>query len=93
MAQAGIHGLVGIAMKKLPIKKEWLLLGVVLGNMLPDLDALVVAFVTLSGGDTHGLHRTWQYLLRLGKDRRNALFENSMRDSLDDRLRSPAQHP
>ena len=61
MAQAGIHGLVGIAMKKLPIKKEWLLLGLILGNMLPDMDALVVAYATLTGGDTHGLHRTWSH--------------------------------
>ena len=61
MAQAGIHGLVGLAMKKLSIKKEWLLLGIILGNMLPDMDALVVAYATLTGGNSHGLHRTWSH--------------------------------
>ncbi len=63
MAQAGIHGLAGIAMKKLPFKKEWLLLGLILGNILPDMDALVVAFATLTGGATHGLHRSWSHSL------------------------------
>jgi len=61
MAQAGIHGMVGVAMRKLSIKKEWLFLGIVVGNMAPDLDALVVAYATLTGGDTHGLHRTWSH--------------------------------
>ena len=61
MAQAGIHGLIGLAMKKLSVKKEWLLLGIVLGNMLPDMDALVVAYATLTGGNSHGLHRTWSH--------------------------------
>ena len=61
MAQAGIHGLVGVAMRKLSIKKEWLFLGIIVGNMAPDLDALAVAYATLTGGDTHGLHRTWSH--------------------------------
>ena len=61
MAQAGIHGMVGMAMKKLSVKKEWFLLGIILGNILPDMDALVVAYATLTGGDTHGLHRTWSH--------------------------------
>lgn len=61
MAQAGIHGMVGMAVKKLSIKKEWLLLGVILGSMLPDMDALAVAYATLTGRDTHGLHRTWSH--------------------------------
>ena len=61
MAQAGIHGLVGIAMRKMSIKKEWLLLGIIVGNMAPDLDALAVAYATLTGGDAHGLHRTWSH--------------------------------
>ncbi len=61
MAQAGIHGLIGLAMKKLSVKKEWLLLGIVLGNMLPDMDAMVVAYATLTGGNSHGLHRTWSH--------------------------------
>jgi len=61
MAQAGIHGLVGLAMRKMSVKREWLLLGIVVGNMAPDLDALAVAYATLTGGDTHGLHRTWSH--------------------------------
>ncbi len=40
MAQAGIHGMVGMAVRKWVPKKEWLMLGIVLGNMLPDMDAL-----------------------------------------------------
>jgi len=61
MAQAGIHGIVGTAVKKLAPKKEWLMLGIILGSMLPDADALAVAYATLTGGDTHGLHRTWSH--------------------------------
>ncbi|MBT3187793.1 MAG: metal-dependent hydrolase [Anaerolineae bacterium] len=61
MAQAGIHGLVSMAVRKLTPKKEWLMLGIVLGNMLPDMDALAVAYATLSGLDTHGLHRTFSH--------------------------------
>lgn len=61
MPQAGIHGLIGLATRKLPISREWLLLGLILGNVVPDLDAVLVAVATLSGGDTHGLHRTWSH--------------------------------
>ena len=43
MPQNGIHAIVGIAARKWMPKKEWLLLGVVLGNMFPDLDNLVTA--------------------------------------------------
>ena len=31
MAQAGIHGMVGTAVRKLAPEKEWLMLGVILG--------------------------------------------------------------
>jgi membrane-bound metal-dependent hydrolase YbcI (DUF457 family) len=48
MPQAGIHALVGVASRKWMPKKEWLLLGVVLGNMFPDLDNFVVAYATLA---------------------------------------------
>jgi membrane-bound metal-dependent hydrolase YbcI (DUF457 family) len=61
MAQAGIHGLVGMVVRKWTPKKEWLILGIVLGNMLPDMDALAVAYATLSGMDSHGLHRTFSH--------------------------------
>ena len=61
MAQAGIHGLVGVAVRKWTPKKEWLMLGIVFGTMLPDMDALAVAYATLLGMDTHSLHRTWSH--------------------------------
>ena len=50
MPQNGIHAMVGIAARKWMPKREWLLLGVVLGNMFPDLDNLVVAFASLAFG-------------------------------------------
>jgi membrane-bound metal-dependent hydrolase YbcI (DUF457 family) len=50
MPQNGIHAIVGIASRKWMPKKEWLLVGVVLGNMFPDLDNLVVAFANLALG-------------------------------------------
>jgi membrane-bound metal-dependent hydrolase YbcI (DUF457 family) len=50
MPQNGIHAIVGIAARKWVPKKEWLLLGVVLGNMFPDLDNLVTAYATLALG-------------------------------------------
>ena len=48
MPQIGIHGIVGMKSRKWMPKKEWLLLGLVLGNMFPDLDNLVVAYATLA---------------------------------------------
>lgn len=61
MPQAGIHGMVGAMVSKRVPKKEGLILGVVLGNMLPDADALAVAYATLTGGNSHGLHRTFTH--------------------------------
>jgi membrane-bound metal-dependent hydrolase YbcI (DUF457 family) len=61
MPQAGLHAIVGTVARKWMPQKEWLLLGVVLGNMFPDLDNLAVAYATLTGGDTHGLHRTFTH--------------------------------
>jgi membrane-bound metal-dependent hydrolase YbcI (DUF457 family) len=61
MAQAGIHGLVGMAVRKWIPKREWLMLGIVAGSLLPDMDALAVAYATLTGKDTHGLHRTFTH--------------------------------
>jgi len=63
MAQAGIHGMVGAAVRKWLPKREWLLLGVILGNLLPDADNLAVAVATLTGGSTDGLHRTFTHSL------------------------------
>ncbi|RIK31760.1 MAG: hypothetical protein DCC56_06155 [Anaerolineae bacterium] len=61
MPQNGIHAMVGVAARKWAPQREWLALGLVLGSMFPDLDNLAVAYATLTGGDTHGLHRTFTH--------------------------------
>ena len=62
MAQAGIHAMVGIVARKWMPKREWLLLGVVLGNMFPDLDNLVVAYAVLAKlPDPEQYHRTFTH--------------------------------
>ena len=61
MAQAGIHALVGAAMRKLSPTKEWLMLGILLGSLIPDLDNYLVAVATLAGLKTDGLHRTFTH--------------------------------
>ena len=38
MAQAGIHSMVGKAVRKWTPARKWLMLGIVLGNLLPDVD-------------------------------------------------------
>jgi membrane-bound metal-dependent hydrolase YbcI (DUF457 family) len=63
MPQAGIHAIVGtaVARKWMP-KKEWLVLGVVLGNMFPDLDNLMVAYATLAKlPEPEHYHRTFTH--------------------------------
>jgi len=61
MPQAGLHGLTGMAVRKWMGKGEWLLLGVILGTMVPDMDNVAVAIATLMKRDTHGLHRTFTH--------------------------------
>ena len=61
MAQAGIHGLAGILVRKWLPSKELLFLGIVLGNILPDADNLAVAAATVTGRSTEGLHRTFTH--------------------------------
>ena len=61
MPQAGLHAIVGTLARKWMPQKNSLLLGVVLGNMFPDLDNLAVAYATLTGSNTHGLHRTFTH--------------------------------
>lgn len=61
MPQAGVHAIVGTMARKWMPQKEWLLLGVVLGNLFPDLDNLAVAYATLTGTDAQGLHRTFTH--------------------------------
>lgn len=58
MAQAGMHGLVGMAVRKIGGKKEWLLLGLLLGSVIPDMDNVGVAVATLMKLPTAGIHRT-----------------------------------
>jgi membrane-bound metal-dependent hydrolase YbcI (DUF457 family) len=63
MAQAGIHGLVGMAVRKWAPERTWLVLGMVLGSILPDADNLAVAVATVIKHSTAGLHRTFTHSL------------------------------
>jgi membrane-bound metal-dependent hydrolase YbcI (DUF457 family) len=63
MAQAGMHALVGVAAGKVSPKREWLILGIVLGNLFPDFDNYAVAVATVTGLETEGLHRTFTHSL------------------------------
>ncbi|HSL29424.1 MAG TPA: metal-dependent hydrolase [Anaerolineales bacterium] len=61
MAQNGLHAITGMLVRKWMPQRDWLPLGLVLGNMAPDLDNLTVAYATLTGADSHGLHRTFTH--------------------------------
>ena len=61
MPQNGLHAIVGIAVRRWMTGREWLVLGVVLGNLFPDLDNIAVAYATLTKADSHGLHRTFTH--------------------------------
>jgi len=63
MPQAGIHSILGMAIQKWTPNRMWLLLGIVLGNLLPDADNFAVAAATLAGVPTEGLHRTFTHSL------------------------------
>jgi len=63
MAQAGIHSMVGMAIRKWTPARKWLMLGIVLGNLLPDADNLAVAVATVMEKSTEGLHRTFTHSL------------------------------
>jgi membrane-bound metal-dependent hydrolase YbcI (DUF457 family) len=63
MAQAGIHGLAGMAVRKWTPNRAWLMLGIVLGNILPDADNLAVAVATVARLPAEGLHRTFTHSL------------------------------
>ena len=63
MAQAGMHALVGTMVKKVAPRREWLLLGIILGNLLPDMDNYLVAVATVAGLEKAGLHRTFTHSL------------------------------
>ena len=63
MAQAGMHGLVGMAVRKIVGRKEWLILGLLLGSFIPDMDNLGVAVATIAKLPTAGIHRTLTHSL------------------------------
>lgn len=63
MAQAGIHGLIGTALGRWTPQRTWLMLGIVLGSMLPDADNLAVAVATVAKLPAEGLHRTFTHSL------------------------------
>ena len=63
MAQAGIHSMLGVAVQKWTPARRWLMLGIVLGNLMPDMDNFAVAAATLTGNSTEGLHRTFTHSL------------------------------
>jgi membrane-bound metal-dependent hydrolase YbcI (DUF457 family) len=47
-----------MAARKITGKKEWILLGILLGSLVPDMDNTVVAVATLAKMPTEGIHRT-----------------------------------
>jgi membrane-bound metal-dependent hydrolase YbcI (DUF457 family) len=63
MAQAGIHSMVAMAVRKWTPARKWLMLGLVLGNLFPDADNLAVAVAAVMGRSTEGLHRTFTHSL------------------------------
>ena len=64
MPQNGIHAITGMVARRWMPKKEWLLLGMVLGNMFPDLDNMVVAYATLAKlPNPEHFHRTFTHSL------------------------------
>ena len=44
--------MVGLAVRKWTPTREWLMLGIVLGNLMPDADNLAVAVATVIGQST-----------------------------------------
>ena len=66
MAQAGMHGLIGLAVRRWVPDREWLMLGIVPGNLLPDADNLAVAVATIAKLPADGLHPTFSHSLFKG---------------------------
>jgi membrane-bound metal-dependent hydrolase YbcI (DUF457 family) len=58
MAQAGMHAMVGMIARKFTNKRQWLLLGAILGSFIPDMDNIGVAVATLAKLPREGIHRT-----------------------------------
>jgi membrane-bound metal-dependent hydrolase YbcI (DUF457 family) len=80
MPQAGLHGLSGMAVRSFAGKREWLLLGIILGTMLPDMDNVAVAVATVAKIDPHGLHRTFThsifFVIVIGQARKQPRWSN-----------------
>ena len=55
--------MVGMAVRRWTPDREWLVLGIVIGNLTPDADNLAVAVATVAGLPTAGLHRTFTHSL------------------------------
>ncbi len=58
MAQAGIHAFVSIGAGRWVAKRTGIMLGLVLGSLIPDADNLAVAVATVIKQPTLGIHRT-----------------------------------
>lgn len=58
MAQAGMHAILGMLVRRVSKDRSWLLFGVLLGSFIPDLDNFGVAVATVAGFSTEGIHRT-----------------------------------
>jgi len=52
-----------MSVRKVAGKKEWLLLGILLGSFIPDMDNVGVAVATLTKMPTEGIHRTMTHSL------------------------------
>ncbi len=63
MAQAGMHALVGAVVRKFSPAREWLVLGILLGSLFPDLDNYAIAEATIAKVNSQGLHRTFTHSL------------------------------
>jgi len=61
MPQAGIHGMVATVVRRYIPRKEWLMVGIVLGSIFPDMDNIAIAIATVAKLPTHGLHRTFTH--------------------------------
>jgi hypothetical protein len=55
--------LIGTAVRKWSPEHKWLIPGIVVGSLLPDLDNLAVAVATVAKQPTEGLHRTFSHSL------------------------------
>jgi membrane-bound metal-dependent hydrolase YbcI (DUF457 family) len=63
LPQSGIHSLVGLALRRAVPKAEWLVFGLMVGSVFPDVDFLVVVYATFAMYPLTGLHRTFTHSL------------------------------